>query len=214
MDSEFKRLWALLESRGMLDNLIVVFLSDHGEELGDHGDFGHKRMFEEVVHVPLFVRLPPAFTPVPRKRVPEPVSLIDVAPTLLDCLGLQIPPRFQGTSLRPLWEGGMNLKERPAFSECIDFNPEPPLVSVRYRNKKLMDYFSGKRYELYDLAVDRREMTNRLMDKELAEDGKDLLKLLKQWRTVNQKARKHLKAVPADMELTPENIEELKQLGY
>jgi arylsulfatase A-like enzyme len=95
-------IFALLENAGRFDDALVIVTADHGEELFDHGGFGHGfTLYREVLHVPLYVKLP-------RQRSPRtddtPVSLLDVFPTVLDALGIP-PPDTDGISLLPAARG-------------------------------------------------------------------------------------------------------------
>jgi arylsulfatase A-like enzyme len=104
IDHEFGRLIDGLEARGELDNTIVIFTSDHGELLGDHGLLLKGcRFFEALVHVPLVVSWPARFAGGRRSRAL--VELVDLAPTLLEAVGLPVPPEMQGRSLLPLLDG-------------------------------------------------------------------------------------------------------------
>lgn len=91
-----------LRSRPTWQRMLVVVLSDHGEEFGEHGEFQHTTLHREALHVPLIVRFPhpqPALRP---RRVADVVRLIDVAPTLYDYLEILAPGPLQGRSLLPL----------------------------------------------------------------------------------------------------------------
>jgi arylsulfatase A-like enzyme len=103
LDRELETVFAELAARGFLDRAVVVVTADHGEEFREHGGLVHGRsLFEEVVRVPLLVVAPDR----PGGRVvQEPVSLVDVAPTLLALLGLPPEPGFEGRSLVPLIDG-------------------------------------------------------------------------------------------------------------
>jgi choline-sulfatase len=97
LDFRLRRLFAELERRRLLDHAIVVFTADHGEEFRDHGLLLHgTSLFNELIRVPLIVVLPGQHE---GRVVDENVSLVDVAPTLLDLAGLPPEPRFEGHSL-------------------------------------------------------------------------------------------------------------------
>jgi arylsulfatase A-like enzyme len=138
----------LLGERDLLEDTIVVFLSDHGEEHWDHGAFGHDHsVYEELIRVPLFVRFP--------ERVAAgvdaaPARLIDVAPTILDAAGIAIPDAFEGTSL--LGRGG---GERPVFAEALLSGGERKAY-LEDGWKLQLDVFLGRRF-LYDLRADPAE---------------------------------------------------------
>ena len=95
-DDELGRVLDHLAARGSLKNTLVVVTSDHGEEFLDHGSWEHqKTLYEEVVRVPLIAH-GPGIAP---RREPAPVSLLDVAPTILAWAGVAAPPSFTGRSL-------------------------------------------------------------------------------------------------------------------
>ncbi len=94
-----------LEEAGVWDNTLFVLLADHGEALGEHGSWQHDQsVYQELIRVPLIIRLPGnAFA---GTRVSEPVTLLDVAPTIVDFLGApELADGFRGRSLLPLIEG-------------------------------------------------------------------------------------------------------------
>lgn len=98
-DAQMGRLFEHLESTGRLDDTIVVVTSDHGEELFDHGGFAHgTTLYREQVQIPLVVRLPG--DPGKGRRAQQTVELVDIGPTILDCLGLEDPRPTPGTSFR------------------------------------------------------------------------------------------------------------------
>jgi arylsulfatase A-like enzyme len=103
VDAELRQLFAELERRGFLDRSIVIVTGDHGEEFWEHGGLMHgTNLYNETVRVPLIVVAPGIEA---GQRVEENVSLVDVAPTLLELLGLAAEPRFEGRSLVPLLRG-------------------------------------------------------------------------------------------------------------
>jgi len=100
VDSELQQLFAELERRAFFDNAIIILAADHGEEFWEQGTLTHgTNLYNVTVHVPLIL-IAPGFAG--GLRVEEPVSLVDVAPTLLDLLDLPREPRFEGRSLVPL----------------------------------------------------------------------------------------------------------------
>src|SRR5439155_21423698 len=100
MDRQVARLTAFLEARRLTPRTLVIAVADHGEGLGDHGEMEHGYLLnEEVLRVPLIVTLPGIVRG--GARVETMVSLVDVAPTVLDLLGISTQARFPGRSLRP-----------------------------------------------------------------------------------------------------------------
>jgi arylsulfatase A-like enzyme len=114
-DHEFGRLMAFLDERGLYRDALVVFTSDHGEELRDHGQFGHGfTLFEEVIQVPLLVKLPGNAHA--GRVVSTPASLLDVLPTVVRLAGGDPPDGVEGVDLLDLL-GGDDAPEsaRPIF---------------------------------------------------------------------------------------------------
>ena len=104
VDDDIRQLFGELERRGVLDRAVVVITADHGEEFGEHGGLQHGRtLYNECIRVPLIVVGPGIAA---GRRVEENVSLLDVAPTLLDLLSLPAEKRFEGRSLLPLLRPG------------------------------------------------------------------------------------------------------------
>lgn len=103
-----------LAARGLLERSLVLFLSDHGESLGGGGAVGHLGLAECVLHVPLLVRFPGG-----RHAGPcdEPVQVVDLLPTVLDALGVPVPPGVQGRDLLPSIEEGTPLPSRMRLAE-------------------------------------------------------------------------------------------------
>ncbi len=96
-DEQIGSLLDALRIEHVLDHAIVVITADHGEEFSDHGSMGHGHtLYEELIHVPLVMTLSGRTRPV---AIDEPMSLIDVAPTLLELAGITVPPSFEGHSL-------------------------------------------------------------------------------------------------------------------
>lgn len=154
-----------LDSRGLGENSIVVFMSDHGEEFFDHGGFAHGHtLYEELLRVPLILRLPgriPAGA-----RVPGIVRLIDIMPTLLSLLGIEIDAGLEGRDLGPLLGGGAvaapardgALLTQEAFSEALLYGPEQKSITA-YPYKLIMNMASREEM-LFDLDRDAAETQN------------------------------------------------------
>jgi len=95
-----------VDAQGLADRTLVVLLSDHGEQFGEHGAFEHDDLWNELLHVPLVIRVPEGVRAGwSGRRVAETVGLVDVLPTLLDLLGLPTPEHVQGRSLVGRVEG-------------------------------------------------------------------------------------------------------------
>ncbi|MCB1033393.1 MAG: sulfatase [Acidobacteria bacterium] len=182
----------LLEALGpdVLANTLVIFTSDHGEELYDHGGWKHgQSLYEEQIHVPLLLRwdghLPAG------RRIPGTVELLDVVPTAMAAAGGTADPLWQGVNLLPAARGETPLKRRTAFFQHLAAGPlragtvidgrklilfnrrepfEPPDPFQDYLWKKDLSRFQD--VELYDLGADPSEKKN------LARDSPELLRQL------------------------------------
>jgi arylsulfatase A-like enzyme/HEAT repeat protein len=131
--------------------LIVVITADHGEEFHDHGGVYHgSSLYEEQVRVPLILIAPK----LPAARIAAPVESVDIAPTLLGLLGVDVPSSMRGHDLRALALGS-DTERGPVFSAVIHKK-----MVVRWPYKLIADLRFGL-YELYDLEHDPRERDNR-----------------------------------------------------
>jgi len=115
VDDAVERVRKRLGQLDLLDRTLLVFAADHGETFGEHGIHGHARnVLTPVIRVPLILRFP--FSVEPPVRVTAQVRNVDIAPTLVELLGLGVPPSFEGESLVPLLDGTTDAVDRPAFA--------------------------------------------------------------------------------------------------
>lgn len=161
VDNYVGRIVAQLKSTGIWDNAVVVLTSDHGEGFNEHGYFYHgQTLYNEVIHVPMLWRVPGW----PARKIETPVSIVDIPPTVLDLMGLQIPDEFQGTSLVPAMVGD-TLEPRPIFSELLPYTSwKESHKTVIEGDWKLIHVISAGRFELYNLADDPMEKNNVYAD--------------------------------------------------
>jgi arylsulfatase A-like enzyme len=161
-DREFGRFVDALRARGLYDRALVVFVSDHGEEFLDHGQFLHgKSVFDELVRVPLIVKFPGGRDA--GKRVRQQVQLVDLVPTVLQGQDLPVPepPHVAGRPLQRVLAGG--AAEPPAVSEIS--HRGFVAHGMRTSRDKYVRRFSPDDDELYfDLGRDPGEKTNRVAD--------------------------------------------------
>ncbi|TBL80455.1 sulfatase [Paenibacillus thalictri] len=167
IDEQVGRMIEALERTNQLDNTIVIFMSDHGELLGDHGVYLKGAFFyEPSVHVPLIISNPSRFTPNRRNR--ELVELTDLAPTLMEAAGLDIHPGMQGKSLWPLLteaERGDEKHREDIYCEHYNASSKQNGIGgfatmVRTDRYKLVSYHKRNEGELYDLQQDPNETCN------------------------------------------------------
>lgn len=152
------RLLDTLDQTGLAAHTIVVVISDHGEELFDHGAIGHGHtLYDELLRVPFLIRFPGGWAHGVRR---EPVRTMDLFPTLLDALERPIPAGLNGASLMPLLRGGVAPGTDVALSEYPCFAPDVGLQSLRTPRAKLLFSPTSGHAELFDLADDPHEHTD------------------------------------------------------
>ncbi|NLP11414.1 DUF4976 domain-containing protein, partial [bacterium] len=146
---------------------LVVYTSDNGFFLGEHGWFDKRFMYEESLRTPLVMRYPRGIAP---GRVREEMALnIDLAPTFLDYAGVAIPAEIQGGSLRPLLSGQAPAQWRQSFYYHYYEYPGAHMVKrhygVRTLRWKLIHFYDDiDAWELYDLQKDPHEMHDLYSD--------------------------------------------------
>jgi arylsulfatase A-like enzyme len=197
-------LLAALDARGLLKNSIVIITADHGEEVREHGSFGHSMtVYQEVLRVPLIIHDP--VLNAPGKRVTRMVSTVDIMPTLLDLAGIAPPAKIEGVSLVPFLKG-RDLSPRPAFSEIKPFfNPLDYIKALEQGDFKVIENLPSKKIEFYDHRRDPGE-TENLAGKNLPE----MPPMLEQLRTIHRSGRS-FKPVTTDK---AKSAKMLKSLGY
>ncbi len=150
-DSLLGRLQEHLAALGVWDRTLLVVLSNHGEELWDHGSVLHSHtLYQELIRVPLVIRLPGGNHG--GQRITDPVALIDVAPTILEIAGVPPAPTHLGQSLLPRIIGG---HPGPVFTLASESRSLRALL--RWPNKSIVDRNTGA-IELYDLEKDPGEL--------------------------------------------------------
>ncbi len=219
LDGLFQKLIDSLGAGGYLENTIVVLLSDHGDQLGEHHMLDHQfSVYEPLMRVPLLIHYPKRFAP---GRDDGPVTNLDLFPTLLELVGLQPPVPTKGISLLHTPD------KRPRLGEC----PHPmngplkrilktyPTFDPRPWSRSLRAYYDGPskfiqgsdgRHELYNLVEDPGELRNLLHEQpELAQQ---LEAGLRTYLTLRGPAE--APPPPPRHQLTPEEIQGMKDLGY
>jgi arylsulfatase A-like enzyme len=208
VDDQLAALFAALAADGALDDTLVIVTSDHGESLGERDFFGHGCHFwEELVRVPLLVRLPGRIAA--GARVAEPVQLLDLAPSVLGAVGLPAPGELPGVDLLARLRGPA-LPPRLAVAAFHDTRHWS--FMVRSARHKLVFDEDERRPELYDLVADPREQTDLLAGppdavprEAYAELHARLLALSEAYRGFQAE-----RSAP----LSPEAHEALRALGY
>lgn len=174
IDAQLGRMIAALEETDQLDNTIIIFMSDHGEMLGDHGIYLKGPYFyESAVHVPLIVSMPGTIQAGVRSNAL--VELTDIAPTILEAAGIEIHPGMQGQSLweKLTGESDLNTHREDVYSEYYNAmpwhkGPTAQATMLRTKDYKLVSAHSLNTGELYDLNADPTETHNQWDNPEYA----------------------------------------------
>ncbi len=208
------------ETRGVFDDMLLIVTADHGESFFEHGKRGHgQSLYEIQLRVPLMIKLP-GMRPGDGTRISQPVSLVDVAPTVLHAYGIPRPDGFQGSSLGPLMFG----EDRgPAFDYGfaeLQINPAARRLALRHGDWKLIrndlirkNGREDRVWELYNLVEDPGETHNRWGGPDTSEVAERLETALFRWE--EEVARQAVtRRVMASDELDEDTLEELRGLGY
>lgn len=206
-DSQLARVMAYLKRQGLYDRTLIIFASDHGESLGDHGEKEHGFfVYQSTLHVPLVVK-PPAASRISPHRVAEPVQIMAIAPTILATLELKDPIEKQ-------FETGGLLADKPSASGPLVYSESfysfssfgwAPLRTIQ---SGTYQYIEAPKPELYDLRNDPAEARNLITEQKatasvLGQQLKDLVALYApEVRSANTS------------QLSAEAAEKLRSLGY
>jgi arylsulfatase A-like enzyme len=208
LDSQLGALFAALEVKGLLDESLLVFVSDHGEELLDHGSALHGyTLYEEQLRIPLMIRHPE----LPARRISRLSRQVDVLPTLLELLGIAIPEPVQGESLVPAMRAEQSPDvgdEAPVFAEgSLRAVKTVALDSYTRGDWKLIETrVPEARKQLFNLRNDPQERHDRLASE--PEVAERMSVELQRFRDALPVGRSEV--VP----LGKEEIRELQSLGY
>jgi choline-sulfatase len=201
VDTVLGKFWDVLERRGLLDRALVVFTADHGESLGEHGESTHGYfVYQSTLRVPLIIHWPKQTASL-AAQVAVPVSLMDVAPSLLRLVGSAVPAQFQG--------GNLIRAHAPEeiYSESLYAQAHFGTGALRTLRIGDYQYVKAPRPELYDVIHDPAEKQNLYESrKSLALSFRDRLEALR--------ARHRSERAASSGAPLPEAVERLKSLGY
>lgn len=163
LDDNIGRIYDYLKENSLLDSTIIVYTSDQGFYMGEHGWFDKRFMYEESLRTPLVMRLPAGLKA--RGQIKEMVQNIDYAPTFLDIAGVPTPADMQGRSFLPLLEGKKAKKWRDAiYYHFYEYPAEHSVkrhYGIRTKRYKLIHFYNDvDTWELYDLKKDPQELNN------------------------------------------------------
>jgi len=223
VDAQIGRLLDYLRASGAYDDTLVVFTSDHGEQLGDHWQFAKYAYFDQSFHIPLIVRDPRAQADAARGRQVEAFSEnVDVMPTILDCLDLDIPAQCDGESLLPFCHGSSPDDWRDAAHWEFDFRnliadgedrflglaPDQCSMSVLRGDRYKYVHFTALPPLFFDLQEDPHELRNLAADPEYASLVLEFTRRMLSWRM------NHDERVLANTHLTSNGVVERKLRRY
>jgi len=215
-DSQLGRLFTWLKQapNSLYDNTLIVFLSDHGESLGEHGEREHGFfVYDSTVRVPVILK-PPKSASLAAQRVADAIETIQVGPTVLELVGVQDPiqKQFQAASLVPLVNGKPHGPVRPAYSETFypansfGWSPLRSVQTARYH------YIEAPEQELYEHQADPSE-NNNLIAKN-ADIATSLHAQLNQLLANYAASATAPGGVASGTSASPDVLEKLRSLGY
>lgn len=179
VDRQLGRVLDALDEAGLSENTIVIYTSDHGEQLGEHGMWWKHTFYEGSVGVPMVLAGPG----VPRGRVVnEHVSLLDVGPTLLDLAGAPALPEASGRSFRCLLEGDPSAWPNEVFAENYWSSASDQVHHMVRRGPWKLNRYPGHEPQLFNLKDDPNELRDRAQDASCAEVRRELAARLDAWR--------------------------------
>jgi arylsulfatase A-like enzyme len=216
MDHHLGRVFDALEAAGRFENTVVVLVSDHGQGLGDHNWWSHGILYEEQIKAPLIIRAPR----IPGgRRVHHLVRTIDIAPTIIDLVGLDPvrPGDVDGTSLVPMLEGEIPDPGQVAYADSVnmltygsvsgfaDDKNDMHFAITNGKWKYIHHLLREDESELYDLTGDPRELHNLYTPRHA-----ETMRLRENLQT--------RRFEPGDSQdrsqASPEDVERLRSLGY
>ncbi|MFN7993550.1 MAG: sulfatase-like hydrolase/transferase [Bryobacteraceae bacterium] len=205
------KFWESLSRQGLLDRALVVFTSDHGESLREHGESTHGYfVYQSTLRVPLILHWPKQSAAFIAKAA-DPAGLMDIAPTVLAFAGITIPAEFQGRNLLDMIRSAPAAAKAGAseeiYSESLYAHAHFGTSPLRTLRAGPYKYIQAPRPELYDLTHDPGEKEN------LYETRKSLALGYRE-RLERLRARYGNRRAPAVQALSPESIAKLRSLGY
>jgi arylsulfatase A-like enzyme len=161
VDDNVGRVLQYLEENGLAENTIVIYTSDQGFYMGEHGLYDKRFMYQESFRTPMVIRYPRRIKP--HQKVKQFTLNLDIAPTLLDYADVAIPPDMQGESMRPILQNEKTSNWRKEiyyhyYELSFGLTRHYGIYNGRY---KLIHFYNPiNTWELYDLKKDRLEMNN------------------------------------------------------
>ena len=183
IDEKIGQILAALEDRGQLENSVIIFTSDHGDCLGDHGLSQKWNMYDASVRVPLIFWSPGRFEG--GRTIESLQQLFDAGPTILELAGIEPPSNFEAVSLLPILESGVEAAPREyvysehardTINEGVEFE-----LMIRGKDWKLVEFFDPSGGQLFDLRNDPDELNDLWHDPARAAIKQQLREVLHNW---------------------------------
>jgi arylsulfatase A-like enzyme len=187
IDEKIGQILHALDAKGYLDNTVVIFTSDHGDALGDHGHSQKWTMYDIITRMPTIVWSPGRFAG--GRKLEQLCSLMDLGPTVLELAGVTPPSSLEAVSLLPALRGETWAGRDYVFAEhCRDgvLQETEYMTMVRSRDWKLVHFLGEPFGQLFDLAHDPGEVRNLWGDPTHAGKKHELLDVLREWRIRSQ----------------------------
>ncbi len=183
IDEKIGKILASLDKQGYLDNSVVIFTSDHGDCLGDHGHSQKWTMYDIITRMPTIVWSPGRFAG--GRACNALCQLMDLGPTILELAGVEIPASMEAISMRPAlrgdpWEGRDYVFAEHARDGILQETKF--MTMVRNRNWKLVHFLDEPWGQLFDLEHDPQEVSNLWDSPAHAEKKQEMLGVLREWR--------------------------------
>ncbi|KAA5540289.1 sulfatase-like hydrolase/transferase [Roseiconus nitratireducens] len=184
IDEKVGQIMKALETSGYADNSIVIFTSDHGDCLTDHGQSQKWTMYEQITRVPMIIWAPSRFPG--GRSVAGLVQQMDLGPTILEWAGVEVPSELEAVSLAPALQDPAGYTGRD-FVYCEQVKDAiltgcEFMTMVRDKTHKLVHFLDEPHGQLFDLVADPDELVNRWDHPEAAGDRERLLTELREWR--------------------------------
>jgi arylsulfatase len=212
LDAWIGRLFELLRELGLYDRMVIAFVADHGLPFMEHGARSHGRMLHnEDTHVPMILKLPGR-----QGEIDPTVSTIDLYPTLVRALGLEVPPGLQGVSLLDQLD---ERERRGAFSEITVREENHRSLVTKDAHKLILAFDKQAHEEVSEedeqAVVGLYHSREDYLERQPIQDEAEIAALRRRlWEVYRQSLEIQHGVTPARTELSPETIEQLRRLGY
>ncbi len=216
-DFELGRVIQKLKDEGLYEKMLIIVTSDHGEAFGErHGEITEHRhgqyLYDTTQHVPLIIKMPAGKGA--GRRIPDVVQLIDLAPTVLDYLGVSAPESFEGKSLLDLLNGQERKEPGVAYSENKGGGTILPGIGVMTNMRIQISMRTPEAKYIYDLTKDKEELY------EIATDPGETINVFSEKSELAESCYRRLQNVLKEavetevIEVDPRILKQLKSLGY